>query len=109
MTPSRIVFVGPFGRGHLGSEAILSSQLRAFSARCPDGRFTVASFTPARHRALGLEACDLQDRAALGTAIAAADLVVVGGGEISRDDEPWNPGDIFDPAPSTLGSCAAGA
>jgi polysaccharide pyruvyl transferase WcaK-like protein len=108
MKSLRIVLAGPFGAGNLGGEAILLAQISGFSMRAPGSHFTVVSFTPKVHRALGLDACAAHDRNALGKAIGESDLLVVGGGELWRDDEGWNPGDLFAPEPSTMASYARG-
>jgi GT2 family glycosyltransferase/polysaccharide pyruvyl transferase WcaK-like protein len=108
MNALRLVFTGPFGAGHLGSEAILLAQVRGFSLRRPGLHVTVASFDPAGHRALGLDVCDARDRNAVGKAITEADLLVVGGGALWRDDEGWNPGDLFAPEPPALAFYARG-
>jgi GT2 family glycosyltransferase/polysaccharide pyruvyl transferase WcaK-like protein len=108
MKSLRIVLTGPFGLGDLGGEAILLSTFRGFSTRRPGSHFTVLSFDPGSHRALGLEARDARDLHAVGAAIAEADLLVVGGGELWQEYGQWNPGDLFAPELSHFTAYARG-
>ena len=98
----RIVLSGCFGADNLGDEAILLCEVRGFRSHCPGSTIAVASFSPDTHRALGLDAFCVRDREALGSAIAGADLVVVGGGELWHDHGGWSPAEFFAPEPSNI-------
>jgi len=108
MKPLHIVFTGFFGAGNLGDEAILLSEVRELSLRCPGSSCVVASFNPDYHRALGLEAFDARDRDVLTKTIAEADLHIVGGGGLWADYWGWNPGDLFAPQPFNIAFYARG-
>src|SRR2546426_3188631 len=108
MKSLRIVFTGFFGAGNLGDEAILLAEVRGLRQRCPDSTFSVASFNPELHHALGLDAFDARDRDALGKALSQADLLVVGGGGLFQDYWGWNPGDLFAPEPYNIAFYARG-
>ena len=87
MTDTRtILFVGYYGFGNVGDEAILSAILGRFRARRAFLRLLVASGNPqktiARH---AVEAIPWNDMAALHAAVQAADLVLLGGGGLFHD------------------------
>lgn len=104
----RIVLTGFFGAGNLGDEAILLAEVRGFSVRRPGSVFTIASFTPEQHRALGLEAFHARDRVALRQAVAEADLLMAGGGGLWQDYWGWKPEDLFAPEPFDIAFYARG-
>ena len=81
-----ILFVGYYGFGNLGDEAILSTILAQFRARRPELRLVAASGDPANTTAShGVEAVAWNDMAAIHRAVQIADLVVIGGGGLFHD------------------------
>ena len=86
LSEKMIFFVGYYGFGNAGDEAILSATLAQFRARRPDVRMVVASGNPAQTIAAhGVEAVAWNDMAAIHRAVQAADLVVIGGGGLFHD------------------------
>jgi polysaccharide pyruvyl transferase CsaB len=87
--PRRILIGGYYGHGNAGDEAILAGMLDALRAPRPDLEFTVASGDPARTIAEhGVRAVAAGDLPALIAAVAASDLVILGGGGLFHDYWP---------------------
>jgi polysaccharide pyruvyl transferase CsaB len=85
-TSKVIFFVGYYGFGNIGDEAILAAALEQFRGRRADLRLIVASGNPvATAAAHGVEAIPWNDMAAIHAAVQAADLVLVGGGGLFHD------------------------
>ncbi|HEY4562389.1 MAG TPA: polysaccharide pyruvyl transferase family protein, partial [Thermoanaerobaculia bacterium] len=86
---SRILIGGYYGHGNAGDEAILAGMLDALRALRPGLEVTVASGDPARTTAEhGVRAVAAGDLPALIAAVAASDLVVLGGGGLFQDYWP---------------------
>jgi len=81
-----ILFVGYYGFGNVGDEAILSAILGRFRARRAYLRLLVASGNPQKTIAThAVEAIAWNDMAALHAAVQSADLVLLGGGGLFHD------------------------
>ncbi|HEY4588746.1 MAG TPA: polysaccharide pyruvyl transferase family protein [Thermoanaerobaculia bacterium] len=86
---SKILIGGYYGHGNAGDEAILAGMLDALRALRPDLAVTVASGDPARTTAEhGVRALAAGDLPALIAAVAASDLVILGGGGLFQDYWP---------------------
>jgi polysaccharide pyruvyl transferase WcaK-like protein len=89
-THPRLVLVGAAGFTNLGDDAILAAMLAELRVACPDARFTVATGDPrglAGDPALSGDDVALIPFAddAIAAALAAADLLIVGGGGFIYD------------------------
>lgn len=88
----RLVIAGNFGFGNLGDEGILATMLDRLRAALPDPGFTVVSGDPQKTAGLhGVAAVSLTDPAGMAAAVAAADLVLVGGGGLFQDYWGFDP------------------
>ncbi|HEY2289799.1 MAG TPA: polysaccharide pyruvyl transferase family protein [Thermoanaerobaculia bacterium] len=86
---SKILIAGYYGHGNAGDEAILAGMLDALRALRPDLTITVASGDPQRTTAEhGVRAVAAGDLPALIAAVAASDLVILGGGGLFQDYWP---------------------
>lgn len=87
-----LVVAGNYGFGNLGDEGILVAMLDRLRAALPEPRFTVVSGDPEKTAALhGVEAASLTDPTGVAAAVAAADLVLIGGGGLFQDYWGFDP------------------
>lgn len=96
----RVLLAGNFGQGNWGDEAIVAGTLGALRALDPALACVVVSADGEESRRLyGVDAIPLHDPSAARRGVAAADLVVVGGGGLLNDYwEPTPERILFDPA-----------
>jgi len=93
----RILIAGSYGQGNTGDEAILAALLAGLRARRPDLRLQVVSGDVAATRAQhGVEALFWGDWSAIAEALAAADLLILGGGGIFFDYWGFDPGRLLE-------------
>jgi polysaccharide pyruvyl transferase CsaB len=84
--PRQVVVAGYIGHGNLGDEAILGSVLTELQTAAPHVMPVVVSGEPHETAALhDVTAIDERDLTALDRAVAASDLVVLGGGGLFHD------------------------
>ncbi len=81
-----IFFVGYYGFGNVGDEAILAATVAGIRASRPDLRIVVASGNPEKTAAVhGVEAISWKDIPAIHHAVQSSRLVVLGGGGLFHD------------------------
>lgn len=89
---TRVFVAGYYGFGNTGDEVILAATVAALRALRPDLAVTVTSATPSDTAAAhGIDAVRWCDVAALDAAVAASDLVLIGGGGLFFDTFGFDP------------------
>lgn len=96
----QLLISGCFGFQSTGDEAVLSALLRGMKRRDPSLSFMVTSSAPERTRSLhGVDAISWSSPFELIEAARAADVLVVGGGDLAADVGPLAPESILTPSP----------
>lgn len=95
-TGPRILIAGYYGFGNIGDEAILAGLISGVRETLPGAAIAVLSGTPERTKTLhGVEAVLWNDVEAMRAAVAAADVLVVGGGGLFADYWALEPGSFL--------------
>ncbi len=97
--PPAVLFLGYFGAGNLGDEAVLGVTLEYLRRKFPDLEAIVPGEDPGElARRYGAVSFPWQDTAAVIERLREVDLVVVGGGGLLHDYWPPRPETLFTPA-----------